>query len=132
MGEPDRCQGPVRQIVVFYHCVTGRKDLVHNDGSVRGHGRKGALVTPRVNPFYGHRLKSTSLAIEDEHFLSGLDLAGENRRHPLLRLGGAVMADEKEVRGGEGYFLARVGFDDVEDPPHRRIVVYKHDEVRVN
>lgn len=89
-------------------------------------------MTLRVNPFDGHRLESTSLCVKDEHFLSRLDLTGENRRHPLLRLAGAVAADEDEMRGGEGYFLARVGFDHIEDPPQHRISVYKHDEVGVN
>lgn len=130
VGEPDRCQGPVRQDVVFDHCVTGRKDLIHHDSPLHGHGREGALVLLRVNPFYGHRLESTSLGIKHEHFLSTLDLAGEDRRHPLLFC--AVVTDEEEVRGGEGDFVARVGFDHVEEPPGRRVLIYEHDEVGVN
>lgn len=130
VGEPDGCQGPVRQVVVFDHCVTGRKDLVHNDGPLHGHRCKRAFVLLRVNPFYGHRLESISLGVKHEHLLSGLDLAGEHRRHPLLFR--AVVADEEEVRGGEGDFLSRVGFDDVEEPPGRRVLVYEHDEVGVN
>lgn len=130
VGEPDRCQCPVRQLVVFDHCVTGRKDLVHHDGPLHGHRGKGALVLLRVNPFYGHRLEPTSLGVEHEHLLSSLDFAREDRRHPLFFRG--VVADEEEVRGGEGDFLARVGFDHVEKPPGRRVLVYEHDEVGVN
>lgn len=130
VGKPDRCQGPVRQVVVFDHCVTGRKDLVHHDGPLHGHRSIGALVLLRVNPFYGHRLEPTSLVIKHEHFLSTLDLAGEYCRHPILFRG--VVADEEEVRGGEGDFLARLGFDHIEEPPGRRVLVYKHDEVGVN
>lgn len=130
VGEPDRCQGPVRQVVVFDYCVTGRKDLVHHDGSLHGHWRIGALVFLRVNPFYGHGLEPTSLGVKHEHLLSALDLAGEHRRHPIVFR--AVVADEEEVRGGEGDFLARVGFDHVEEPPGRRVLVYEHDEVGVD
>lgn len=120
VGEPDRCQRPVRQVVIFDHRVTGREDLVHHDGPLHGHRRKGTFVLPRVNPFYGHRLESTSLGIKDEHPLSGSDLAGEDcRQPPVLILGEVVLADEEEVRSGEGDFLTRVGFDHVEDPPGR-------------
>lgn len=130
VGEPDRCQGPVRQDVVFDHCVTGRKDLVHHDGPLHGHRRKGAHLLLRVNPFYGHGLEPAALGVEHEHLLSAPDLAGEDRRHPLLIRG--VVADEEEVRGGEGDLLARVGFDDVEEPLGGRVLVYEHDEVGVN
>lgn len=130
VGEPDGCQGPVRQVMVFDHCVTGRKDLVHHDGSLDGHRRKGALVLLRVNPFYAHRLESTSLGVKHEHRLSGLDFTGEDRRHALLLCG--VVADEEEVRGGEGDFLPRVGFDHIEEPPGCRVLIYEHDEVGVN
>lgn len=128
VGEPDRCQGPVRQLVVLDHCVTGRKDLVHHDGPLHGHGRKWALVLLSVNPFYGHRLEP--IGVKHEHFLSRLDLARENRRHPLPFR--AVAADEEEMRSGEGDFMAWVGFDDVEEPPGRGVLVYEHDEVGVN
>ncbi|KAG7224971.1 hypothetical protein INR49_014887 [Caranx melampygus] len=134
VGEPDRCQGPVRQVVVFDHCVTRRVDLVHDNGPLHGHWSKGALVLLRVNPFYGHGSESTSLGVEGEHLLSGLDLAGKDCRHPLLRLvlRAVGVADEEEVRGGEGDFLARVGFDHVEEPLGRRVLIYEHDEVAVN
>lgn len=131
MAEPDRCQGPVRQVVVFDHCVTGREDLVHHYSPLRGHRREGAVVLLRVNPFYGDGLQSVSLGVEHEHLLSRLDLAGERGRHPLVLLGEVVVADEQEVRGGQGYFLSRVGLDHVEEPPGRRVLVYEHYEVGV-
>ena len=131
VGEPDRCQGPVRQLVVLDHCVTGREHLVHHHGALRGHRRERALVLLRVNPCYGHRLES--LRVVHEHRVSGAHLAREHRRHPPVRaLRGVAVADEEEVRGGEGDLLARVGFDDVEEPPGRRVLVYEHDEVGVD
>lgn len=133
VGEPDRRQGPVRQVVVFDHRVTGREDLVHHHGALRGHRREGALVLLRVNPCYGHRLQATARGVEGEHLLARSDLAGEGGRHPLLLLlGGGVAAHEEEVRGGEGDLLARVRLDHVEEPPGRRVSVYEHDEVGVN
>lgn len=127
MGEPDRCQGPVRQLVVLDHCVAGREDLVHHDCPLDGHRRKGALVFLRVNPFHRHRLESTARPVEHKHLLPGLDLTGEDRRPPLMR-----GVDEEEVRRGEGDLLTRVGFDHVEEPPGRRVPVYERDEVGVN
>lgn len=130
VGEPDRCQGPVRQVVVFDHCVTGRKDLVHHYGPLHGHRRVGAHVLLRVNPFNGHGFEPTSLWVEHEHFLAALDLAGEYRRHPVLFRG--VVANEEEVRSGESDFLAGVGFEHVKKPAGGRVLVYEHDEVGVN
>lgn len=127
VGEPDRCQGPVRQAVILDHCVTGREHLIHHHGPLRRHRREGALVPLRVNPFHGHGRQLTSP--EHEHLLSRPDLAGENRRHPRLC---GVLGDEEEVRGGEGHFLARLRLDDVEDPAGGRVPVYEHDEVGVN
>lgn len=130
MGEPDRCQGQVRQVVVFDHRVAGRKDLIHHDGPLRGHRRVGALVLLRVNPCHGHGLESAPRAIGHEHLVSAPHLAREYRRHPLPCR--AVAAHEEEVRGGQGDLLARVGFDHVEESPGRRVLVYEHDEVGVN
>lgn len=129
VGEPDGCQGPVRQLVVLDHCVTGREDLVHHHVPLRCHRRKGALVLLRVNPFHGHRHQS--ICVRHEHLLSGLDVAGENRRHPLLGLRGVVAGGEDEVRGGEVDFVARLCLDHVEDPVGGGVSVYEHDEVGV-
>lgn len=131
VGEPDGCQGPVRQVVVFNHRVTGREHPVHHHGPLHGHRREGALVLLRVNPFYGHGLQSTSLGLEHEHFLSRSHLAGEHRGH-LLRPFGGVVAHEEEVRRGECDRVARLGFDHVEEPRGRGVLVNEHDEVGVH
>lgn len=129
VGEPDGRQGPVRQVVVFDHRVTGREDLVHHHIPLHGDRRVGAHVLLCVNPFHGHGFEATSLRVGHDHFLPSADLAGEHRRHPVTFR--AVAGDEEEVGGGEGDLLARVGFDDVEEPPGGRVPIYEHDEVGV-
>lgn len=129
VGEPDGRQGPVRQVVVFDHRVTGREDLVHDHVPLHGDRRVGAHVLLCVNPFDGDGREATPLRVGHHHFLAPADLAGEHRRHPVTSR--AVAGHEEEVRGGEGDLLARVGLDDVEEPPGGRVPVYERDEVAV-
>lgn len=126
VGEPDGRQGPVRQLVVLDHRVTGREDLVHHHGPLLCHRSVRALALLRVNPRHGGGHEPlTPIGGGHEDLLPGSDSAGENRRHPR------GVAGEYEVRGGEGDLLARVGLDDVEDPPGGRVPVDEHDEVCV-
>lgn len=129
VGEPDGRQGPVRHVVVFDHRVTGREDLVHHHVPMHGDWRVGAHVLLCVNPFHGHGFETTPLRVGHDHFLPWVDLAGEHRRHPVTFR--AVAGYKEEVRGGQGDLLARVGFDDVEEPPGGRVPVNEHDEVGV-
>lgn len=129
VGEPDGRQGPVRQVVVFDHRVTRREDLVHHHVPLHGDRCVGAHVLLCVNPFDGHGLEATPVRVGHDHSLPSADLAGEHRRHPVTFR--AVAGDEEEVRGGEGDLLARLGFDDVEEPPGGQVPVYEHDEVGV-
>lgn len=104
VGEPDGRQGPVRQVVVFDHRITGREDLVHHHVPLHGDRRVGAHVLLRVNPFHGHGFEAAPLRVGHDHLLTAADLAGEHRRHPVTFR--AVACDEKEVRGGERDLLA--------------------------
>lgn len=129
VGEPDGPQGPVRQLVVFDHRITGREDLVHHHVPLHGDRRVGAHVLLRVNPCDGDGSEAAPPRVGHHHLLAGAHLAGEHRRHPAAVR--AVAGHVEEVRGGEGDLLARVGLDDVEEPPRGRVPVDEHDEVGV-
>lgn len=124
MGDPNRRQGPVRKLVVLDHRVTGCQNLIHHHGSLCRHGREGALVILRVNPFHVHGHDSSPLPVVDEHLLSGSHVTGERRRPR-----GVLAGDKDEVRSSEGDLLARLGLDHVEGPPGGGVSVYEHDEV---